>query len=68
MQLHVCTTVRALNHWQNLRPKWGRGGERGEQESADQELWKLPVVKTGYLKLHVTQLVRKRHVSARERA
>lgn len=63
MRLHVCTTVRALNHWQNLRPEWGQGGERG-----DQELWKLPAVKTGYLKLHVTQLVRTHHVSARERA
>lgn len=63
MRLHVCPAVPALNHWQNFRPEWGRDGERG-----DHELWKLPIVKPGYLKLHVTQLVRNLPTSVRERA
>lgn len=64
----TCTHAvsRALNHWQNFHHDWGRDGGRGD-EGGDDGLWKLPVVKPGYLKLHVTQLVRTHHVSVHER-
>lgn len=54
----VCSYTHTHTHTHETHKYKFRAGKRGEKEKhgGEDELWALPIVSRGYLKLHITQL------------